>query len=229
MRASHTNFLTANMKNAVIPFVTENADSFGITKVTQSSIKAWIDNASDIQVENLAKDCGFTADSMPKTSAPTLTGAAMENVEVETANGANASVPCYMLSVKKWDVSKSKSQSGKVTYTPVLKLDLNGKTLSVHHELFRNDDVRASIVVGDVVPVRADSVTIINGTGSNGVAYSTFRGAILEASISAIGQARAQLVEREIALAGMSKEAQQLVTGSSAEQEAKAFFAKFGK
>jgi len=223
-------FLTANMRNAVIPFVNENKAEFGITTVTQSSIKAWISKSSDEALEDLAKNCGYDASVAPnKTSTIAVAGMNIENIEVDTAEGS-ATVPCYMLTVKKWDVAKAVNRTtGKVTYTPVLKVDMLGKTLSIHHELFRNKEVRDSIIVGDQVPVRAESVTIINGTNSNGAGYVAYRGAILEASISALGQARMQLAEREIALAGMSKEAQQIVSGTSAQQEAQAFFATFGK
>lgn len=224
-------FLTANMRNAVIPFVTENKAEFGITTVTQSAVKAWINNSNttDELLLELAQNCGYTADTKAPSQAPSVNGLTVENINVDTTNGTQ-DVPCYMLTVKKWDVSKAVNRTtGKVTYTPVLKLDIMGQTLSVHHELFRNKDVRDAISAGDIVAIREESVTIINGVNKQGQPYVAYRGAILEASVDAMGQARMALADREIALAGMSKEAQTIVNGSSAEQEAKAFFAKFAK
>jgi hypothetical protein len=227
-------FLVANMASVVTQIKTDgNKDQFGISgNVTQSAVKAWMNNAntSDEALQTLAEAHGYTEDSQPVASAPSLAGIKSSNITVDVAAGGTEDVPCYMLTVKKWDTARSESRgTGKVTYTPVLKCDIGGKTLSIYHQLFREKSVRDAIAVGSEVAVRQESVETINGVGRNNQPYITYRGAILEADVPAMAEARMNLTDREIALAGMSKEAQQIVNGTSAQNEANAFFAQFGK
>ena len=220
-------FLIANMKDVTIPYVKANQASFGISgTVTQSAVKAYLnnDNTSDEDIIALGEACGYTEDSTPAT-APAIAGLKAETVEIEDANGAPIQVPCYLLTVKSWGYQKSRTG----ILTPCLKMDFAGKTLTAFSELFREKSVRDAIAVGDTVAVREDSRETINGTGRDGNPYITYRGAVLEASVPSMIEARANLLERELDLAQMSKAGQSMLSEQSAKSEVQAFLAKYGR
>jgi len=221
-------FLTANMKAVVIPHVKENKSDFGMSgTVTQSSIKAYLANAntSDEDVQALAEACGYV-EGATTSSAPSIKGINAEAIEIDI-DGETVSVPCYMLQVSKWDFVKSR----KGTLTPCLKLAFNGGTLKCFSELFREKSVRDAIQIGDIIAVKAGAgeIETINGIGRNNVPYTTYNGAVLEASVPALVEARFTLNERAVDLAGMSVAGQSMLTETSAKAEVQAFLAKHGR
>jgi len=220
-------FLVANMKDVTIPHVTANKADFGISgNVTQSAIKAWLnnDNTTDEQIIALGEQLGYTEDAVTE-SAPAIKGINAEMVEVDDANGAPVQVPCYMLTVKKWGYQKSRTG----ILTPCLKMDFGGQTLTAYSDLFREKSVRDSINAGDTIAVREDSREIINGVGRDGNPYTTYKGAVLEASVPCMLDARVALLDRELDLAQMSKAGQSMLTEQSAKTEVSAFLAKHGR
>lgn len=214
------------MRNAQISFIKANMKlATAHTGKSQSAVKAFLNSSStsDDAVEELATAIGWTEDSNPVGTTMQPTGLTVSSLTVETTTGT-AQVPVYQLTVRKIGVVKSNHG----ILTPCVKFDLNGKTLTAYSDTFRNQAVLDQIKTGDILPIRVDSVKQINGTGRDGKPYTAFTGAILEASVAFMTDARSRAQLLEAKLATLSTDAQSLVRSTQAQREAERFFAEMG-
>lgn len=236
--ASAKNLIISNgvTVGGVNPYATNSDADKKPKAVGNGKLRELLEAMSEEELTAFAshEDIGWTEDYVaPKASArdnisAELAGVPSQDLELEGINGM-VTVPCYMLTVKKWDVDKKSSRAGLITKTPCLKLAVGDKTLKAFHAYFRSKTVRASIQVGDVIAVRKDSVGSVNYINDRKQAVTYYEGAVCEASIEVLGDQRVQEELEDMELASMSKGAQKIVNETSAQAEADAFLAKFRK
>jgi hypothetical protein len=197
----------------------------------KASVTKWLNSASDEDIEALAIDSGWNADTIITSKDIVVADApASEMRTVIDSNGDTQSVEIVNLTFLRATPKKNYNKNGwDGTFVLAFFFKYGSKTVKTHSKLLARMRKNGELVKGDTFPFKMDSITLTHvPANGNTKGYSFYEGATLEASVEAMEDTRAILDARELALAGMSKAAQLKIADVTADAEIKAFHEEFG-
>ena len=194
------------------------------------SVQKWLNTASDEDIEALALDSGFNADTIITSDDIVLADMPTPSVTKTTDSKGNAiAINTVNLSLNKFNRVKVYNKEG---FTGQFKMayyfNYGEKSVKTQSKLLDKLLLANELHIEDEFLFKLDSIKItrVPAVGDN-KGYSFYEGAVLEKDTEILEDAREGINKRENAIALMSKTAQEKINESTAELEIAKFHEMF--